>query len=291
MLCESLAARVPLVIGWLRPVILLPASAASGLTVAQLELILAHELAHVRRNDHLINLLQHLIETLLFYHPAVWWVSAKIREERENCCDDLAVQAFDGDKVGYARALARLDDHNIYRLAPAATGGSLLKRVQRLAGKAVQGPPEPNQWMVGAALIVLPLLAIALATSEKVSQELLGTYRSGPISVAELVGEGFSPSVACENSGPWLLIFSERGFFSGNVDADPGCTYQSPFVTGSWSVVGDRVTFRDAKDVGCGLEDYSYVYKLEGDTLSLTPVSDPCPVREYVLTWHTWTRR
>ncbi|HEV2844833.1 MAG TPA: M56 family metallopeptidase, partial [Thermoanaerobaculia bacterium] len=87
---ESAAAQVPAVIGWLRPVILVPASALAGLSPRQLEAILAHELAHVRRHDYLINLLQTVVETLLFYHPAVWWVSAQVRRERENCCDDMA---------------------------------------------------------------------------------------------------------------------------------------------------------------------------------------------------------
>ena len=93
-LLESALVDVPMVIGWLRPVILLPASALSGLTPQQLEAIIAHELAHIRRHDYLINLLQSLIETLLFYHPAVWWVSRQIRREREHCCDDLAVAVW-----------------------------------------------------------------------------------------------------------------------------------------------------------------------------------------------------
>ena len=89
---------VPTVIGWLRPVVLVPASALAGMTPQQLEAILAHELAHIRRHDYLVNLLQTLVETLLFYHPAVWWLSRRIRIERENCCDDLAVSLC-GDPV------------------------------------------------------------------------------------------------------------------------------------------------------------------------------------------------
>jgi beta-lactamase regulating signal transducer with metallopeptidase domain len=100
-LMQSSLAQVPMVIGWLRPVILVPASAVTGLTTAQLEAILAYELAHVRRHDYFVNLLQNLAETLLFYHPAVWWVSNRIRVEREHCCDDIAV-AVCGDKLLYA---------------------------------------------------------------------------------------------------------------------------------------------------------------------------------------------
>ena len=88
-LLASQIAHVPMAIGWLRPVILLPISVMTGLDEDQLRAILAHELAHIRRYDYLVNILQSAIEVLLFYHPAVWWLSHRIRAERENCCDDL----------------------------------------------------------------------------------------------------------------------------------------------------------------------------------------------------------
>ena len=132
-LCETALVEVPTVIGWLRPVILLPASALTGLSSEQLEALLAHELAHIRRYDYLVNLLQTTIETLFFYHPAVWWVSAQARQEREHCCDDLAVAAC-GDVLTYARALTALEclRGSEPQLAVAASGGSLLVRIQRL---------------------------------------------------------------------------------------------------------------------------------------------------------------
>ena len=99
---------VPLVVGCLRPIVVLPIAAMAQLNAAQVEAILAHEIAHVRRHDYLVNLMQTLAETLLFYHPAVWWLSARIRDEREHCCDDVAV-AVCGDPVGYAAALAELE--------------------------------------------------------------------------------------------------------------------------------------------------------------------------------------
>src|SRR6266550_9210609 len=105
---QSAVVQVPAVMGWLRPVILLPASALTGLTALQLDALLAHELAHVRRYDYLVNLVQSVIDTLLFYHPAVWWVSQQVREEREHCCDDLAV-AVCGDAHFYATALVGME--------------------------------------------------------------------------------------------------------------------------------------------------------------------------------------
>jgi beta-lactamase regulating signal transducer with metallopeptidase domain len=155
-LLESAAVPVPAVIGWLRPVILVPASTLAGLSPRQLEAVLAHELAHVRRHDYLVNLLQAAVETLLFYHPAVWWVSSQVRRERENCCDDLAV-AICGDRLSYARALADLEGLRAPspRLAVAADGGSLLDRVRRLVG--APAPRSRRSWLAGVvALSLLP---------------------------------------------------------------------------------------------------------------------------------------
>jgi beta-lactamase regulating signal transducer with metallopeptidase domain len=124
---ESPLVNVPTVIGWLRPAIILPVAAIAALSPAQVEAVLAHELAHIRRHDYAVNLLQTIAETVLFYHPAVWWVSSRIRAEREHCCDEVAVR-ISGNAVAYARALAELEAwrNTAPTLAVAATGGSLL---------------------------------------------------------------------------------------------------------------------------------------------------------------------
>src|SRR3989454_2956965 len=155
---ESAVVQVPAVIGWLRPVILLPASALTGLTPLQLDALLAHELAHVRRYDYLVNVIQSVIETLLFYHPAVWWVSQQVREEREHCCDDLAV-AVCGDAHFYATALLGMERLRaatpVFALAAAGRGGALLSRIRRLVA------PEQTEifprWMAGVIAVTLAL--------------------------------------------------------------------------------------------------------------------------------------
>jgi bla regulator protein blaR1 len=159
LLYESALVKVPTVLGWIRPVILLPASAVTGLSLPQIELLLAHELAHVRRLDYLVNLAQTAAETLLFYHPAVWWVSSRMRVEREHCCDDMAVAAC-GSAVRYARALAELAGlcSDAPALAMAASGGSLFDRIARL----VAGPPPPSRASRGVAT-VLGIAALGLA--------------------------------------------------------------------------------------------------------------------------------
>ena len=153
-LLESTRLDVPTVIGWLKPVVLLPVSAMSALAPAQLEAIIAHEFAHIRRHDYLVNLLQTLVETLLFYHPAVWWLSRQIRIERENCCDDLAVSLC-GDPVTYARALADLEElRGGAGLALAATGGPLVQRVRRLVGAPSHAGRGPG-WLAGTAAVLV----------------------------------------------------------------------------------------------------------------------------------------
>ena len=143
---ESAAVAVPTLVGWVKPVVLLPAAALAGLTAVQLEAILAHELAHVRRHDYLVNLLQSIVETLLFYHPAVWWVSAEVRAEREHCCDDLAI-AVCGDRLVYVSALAELTSIERQVFALAATDGSLLTRVRRILGQPAPARRElPPSW-------------------------------------------------------------------------------------------------------------------------------------------------
>ena len=130
---QSTLAQVPVVVGYFKPVILLPLSLVTSIPAAQLEAILAHELAHVRRHDFVVNLLQTLVETLFFYHPAVWWLSHQIRVEREHCCDDLVVKVL-GNRVEYGRALIAVEElrGRSTVLALGATDGSLLSRVQRI---------------------------------------------------------------------------------------------------------------------------------------------------------------
>ncbi len=133
VLLETALAQSPAVIGYLRPVILAPIGMLAGMPASQIEAVLAHELAHIRRHDYLANLLQMVVEGCLFYHPAVWWISHVIRTERENCCDDLAVEV-NGSPRDYAAALTVLEENRwaAGQAALAATGGVLMKRIRRL---------------------------------------------------------------------------------------------------------------------------------------------------------------
>ncbi len=131
---QSAFVEVPVITGWWRPVLLMPVGIVTGLTSQQLDALLAHELTHVRRHDYLVNLIQTLVETVLFYHPAIWWMSRKIRAEREYCCDDAAIRVC-GDGVEYATVLAAFEQMRAApRPAVAATDGNTLSRVRRILG-------------------------------------------------------------------------------------------------------------------------------------------------------------
>jgi beta-lactamase regulating signal transducer with metallopeptidase domain len=151
--CESASVAVPVMIGWLRPVIVLPPAALAALPLAQLEALLAHELAHVRRHDYLVNLLQTGVETLCFYHPAVWWISREVRRHREHCCDDLAVGVC--DRLTYVTALSSLASISTPQFALSAAGGSLRDRVRRLIEPATHSASPKGAWIA-----MLPILLV-----------------------------------------------------------------------------------------------------------------------------------
>jgi beta-lactamase regulating signal transducer with metallopeptidase domain len=154
-LLESCFAEVPVVIGHLRPVILMPVGLLAGLPAGQIEAILLHELAHIRRADYLVNLMQTLVEGLLFYHPAAWWISSSIRTERENCCDDLVVLT-NQDAHEYATALAALAENRwtMREAALAATGGNLVKRIRRVLAQP-EGPRTPIAPLLSVGILVV----------------------------------------------------------------------------------------------------------------------------------------
>jgi GWxTD domain-containing protein len=166
-LLESCFTDTPVLIGYLRPVILLPLGCLTGLSAAQVECILLHELAHAVRHDYVVNLLQALVEGLLFYHPAVWWVSRVARTERENCCDDRVVELVGNARV-YAATLAVLEQRRA--LAPqaalAATGGNLMKRIRRLT-KESRGAQTSAAPAFSAALLLVILAAALTALPAK----------------------------------------------------------------------------------------------------------------------------
>ncbi|HWF07955.1 MAG TPA: GWxTD domain-containing protein, partial [Bryobacteraceae bacterium] len=160
-LLESSIATVPVVIGFVSPVILTPVGMLAGMPASQIECILLHELAHIRRADYLANLLQTAAEALLFYHPAVWWMSRVIRVEREKCCDDVVVSA-DGDAHDYATALSALAGNRLTAVALPANGGDLMNRIRRLLYPETASSSLPMP-LIAAGLVALVTTLAATA--------------------------------------------------------------------------------------------------------------------------------
>jgi peptidoglycan/xylan/chitin deacetylase (PgdA/CDA1 family) len=164
-----------MVIGWLKPVILIPASVFLQVNPRELETIIAHELVHIRRYDYLTNLAQSFVEILFFYHPAVWWISAQIRRERECACDDAVVCVLEDSQIVYARALANLEEfrqtakRTTSSILVAANGGNLMKRIERIIHEknARTGKIQNSLWSasLASALILALMLGIFSATT------------------------------------------------------------------------------------------------------------------------------
>ncbi|GMV92665.1 MAG: hypothetical protein AMXMBFR82_24430 [Candidatus Hydrogenedentota bacterium] len=175
--CHRVA--VPTVVGVIRPMILLPASLATGMPPLQVELLLLHELAHIRRYDHAVNILQRVIEAALFFHPAVWYVSHRIRVEREHCCDDLVI-ALGGERHAYAESLigaaALASGMRLSPAALAATGkpSQLRKRIHRLLEE-----PAPPVRLVRGGWVLTALAIVALVAG--------ATQFSGPTSETPVI--------------------------------------------------------------------------------------------------------
>lgn len=175
----------PTLFGWIRPVVLLPAAVALQFPREQLRLILAHELGHLRRYDHYANLAQSVIETLLFYHPVVHWISRDVRHEREVCCDRLVLGEDRKASRDYVRALAALQEFRLRGDEPlvlAASGGELLDRVQRILSAPEERPLQTRSnatsWVVltlllGATLLVATRMRDHREALETLAQSLL----------------------------------------------------------------------------------------------------------------------
>ncbi len=175
----SLKAEVPMAIGWLKPVVLLPATMVTGLNSAQLEMLILHELAHIRRHDYLVNFLQTLIELLFFFHPGVHWIGKQMRNEREYCSDDIAVQHC-GDAIAYAHTLtdtaslcAKNHFHTIPTMAMAASGGDLKERVLRLVDHHCAPTNNTSKWLAAVSLLLaLALLSVNQLLTMPFAQQL-----------------------------------------------------------------------------------------------------------------------
>jgi hypothetical protein len=206
----------PATFGLLRPVILLSSATVFGISPQQLEAVLAHELAHIRRHDYLVNVLQMLAETLFFYHPAIWWASRRIRVERELCCDDVAVEAC-GDAVCYAQALTSVAQLQIAAspVVLGSAGGPLLMRIQRLLGVASASRPVQPLWVAIASVALI----VAMLTGAYAQSQTPGTLSQASTDD----GAAVSGRVVDARSGKPIAGASVRAQYITGVENPPRC--------------------------------------------------------------------
>jgi D-alanyl-D-alanine endopeptidase (penicillin-binding protein 7) len=256
----------PITAGWWRPVVLVPASLIAGMPPQLLEALLAHELGHVRRHDYLINLLQNVIETLLFYHPAVWWLSRRIRAEREQIADDFASRQL-GEPRRLALALSELEklQFSSHHLAQAANGGDLMARIRRLLRPDVQA----LNWK--AAIPVLGLAVVCAASAHAPS----GQRAAAPAAVAGLTRVPVLDFKSCR----------KPHYPHADLEAGHQGTVTLGFMVDGRGAVLDSAVARSSGYPGLDEEARSALQKC-----SFKPgLKDGKPVSERVMVQYVWT--
>ena len=224
---ETARILTPMVIGTLRPAVLIPLGFLTGFSTSQIEAILAHELAHIRRNDYLVNMLQSLIEVIFFFHPALWWLSEKIRTEREHCCDDIALTVCE-DKMALARALVKVAEWQsapYLAMAFASKKPLLLQRITRVMGVAPKSGKLRANWpltMVFISLLVgFSMFAVGQRTkvSEKKTNgwQLDKVQSSNEISATEELSQDVS-QIEVYNEDPVIDAHISKVLSESNTD-------------------------------------------------------------------------
>jgi beta-lactamase regulating signal transducer with metallopeptidase domain len=184
---ESQLVKIPLVLGYLKPVVVIPVELLSGMPLNQIEAVIAHELAHIRRNDYIFNVFQTIIETLFFFHPAIWYISSQIRKERENCCDDMALTVCEGSLV-YAKALVSVQEFTLNRhySAVAFSGRKkhLLNRIKRMIMKQ-KVKSNISDKIIAALIILSSVIALSFTykanTANSISESVFKTDINRPV--------------------------------------------------------------------------------------------------------------
>ncbi len=234
----------PLAMGVWRATVILPVSAVSGLPKDELEAVIAHELGHIRRCDYVWNLAQTAIESTLFFHPAVWWVSRTVRERREACCDEIAVQSCAGATV-YARALLRLEEQRTRKLqlalALGGCGGSLLQRVRKVLG---EDDAMEDRMTSGVSVATAGALVLALLLGPKV-----GLAVAAPVVAVMHPAAPVTEASACVSNGGGGYTGGRSCFCEGF--GEPGDLF--PFATECKDADGDRVSHGAGVSADCDL--------------------------------------
>lgn len=255
----------PITLRHLKPIVLFPIGLVTQLTIEQVEVVLLHELAHIKRWDYLVNWLQSLLELLFFYHPAVWWLSGQVRTAREHCCDDLVLQAGNQQKMLYAQTLTQVSAYSLNsksKLAMSLSGknnNSFTFRVKRLFGQVDQRFDWQKSMISGLLVLFVALVALFNTSSlfaeenEPLNTELWDLIND-EVSQMELEGEFIlEPILEPEYSAPELLI---EGQENGEVGVD--------FATEKEALIAGAKNFFGIKEASILTQDTTPLYVLDG---------------------------
>lgn len=257
---ENLAS--PVTAGWWRPVVLVPASLITGMPAHLLEALLAHEVAHVRRLDYLVNLGQNVVETLLFYHPAVWWISGRIREEREQIADDIAATQL-GEPRRLALALSELErfQFSSHHLAQAANGGDLMTRIKRL----IRPDTQALNWK--AAIPVLGLAAACLSMYANAAPDAAKAEKTHAIANFQSCAKPHYPAESLKNGNEGTVTLSFLISVDGKVkDSAVAQSSGFPPLDEEARTAIAKCSFKPATVAGQPVEDWAkmkYVWTLK----------------------------
>lgn len=244
-LLQSTMVDSPQVIGAVKPLILLPASLLCQLPPDQLESLLAHELAHILRQDYLVNLLQCAIETIFFYHPAIWWISAQTRQQREYCCDDIAVSVV-ADRAVYVRALAAVAGARTHALAPASSSGRTVARLQRILETPTSRAAHPSRWLIGLAALTLCATETAFLAVRSHSAQAQVQVANAPED-ADTEAEARAIEAINKLKGQIRRDITKPGHPVVGVSLQPGLVIRGPGVTDA--VCKDLQAFKHLKSL------------------------------------------
>jgi len=209
----------PMVIGAFKPVVLIPFGFLTGFSTSQIEAILAHELAHIRRNDYLVNMLQSFVEVVFFFHPALWWISEKVRTEREHCCDDIALTVCN-DKMSLAKALVKVAEWQSaphLAMAFASKKPLLLNRISRVLGIDSKPKRILVNWPV--TLVFLSLMVgfsmFAIGQKKEIIKERKTSKRNQSVSVIKDIDSSFEENI---NIQPTIVEDVSEPVIDVNID-------------------------------------------------------------------------
>jgi D-alanyl-D-alanine endopeptidase (penicillin-binding protein 7) len=262
---DSLAS--PITAGFWRPVVLVPAALATGMPPALLEALLAHELGHVQRHDYLVNLVQNVIEALLFYHPAVWWISHRIRLEREQIADDFAAHGL-GEPRRLARALSELErlQFSRHHLGQAAAGGDLTARIRRL----LQPDPRALDWRAA-----IPVLGLVLACAASVHALSSRDANVAAVSAPDVSRPAIADFTSC----------SKPIYPQADITAKHEGTVTVSFLVDTNGTVADSRLLRSSRFSGLDRAAQTALYKCRFSPA----MKHGRPVREWTAVQYVWT--